>query len=236
MENQNKIETAIEERNLSELTLLSNNARYMDKKEFDLLVHNIKKDGCLTSLPLVYDGDVKGEVVSGNHRVQAAIKAGLTEIKVIVVKSPLTQDQKIGLQLSHNSITGKDDPNLLKALYDSIGDLDYKMYSGISDEMFKVDDLTLSAMTFETPKEEEVILHFLQGDKEVFIDALKKIEKKAKKAHLVADVSDFNSLFDVVFKVKAEMNILNTTEAVKALVQLANERLQQLAEESANNE
>lgn len=236
MENQNKIETAIEERNLCDLSLLSNNARYMDKKEFDLLVHNIKKDGCLTSLPLVYDGDVVGEVVSGNHRVQAAIKAGLTSIKVIVVKSPLSQDQKIGLQLSHNSITGKDDPNLLKALYDSIGDLDYKMYSGISDEMFKVDDLTLSAMTFETPKEEEVILHFLQGDKEVFIDALKKIEKKAKKTHLIADVSDFNSLFDVVFKVKAEMNILNTTEAVKALVQLANERLEQIAKESSVDE
>lgn len=226
----NKIITAVEERKLSELTLLANNARYMDKKEFDLLTSNIKNDGCLTSFPLVYDGDVYGEVLSGNHRVQAAIKAGIELAQVIVIKSPLTKDQKIALQLSHNSITGKDDPNLLKALYDSIENLDYKMYSGITDEMFKVDDLTLAAMSFETPKEEEVILHFLQGDKEVFCDSLKKIEKKAKKLHLIAHMEDFNSLFDSVFKVKSELNILNTTEAIRAVVRLAEERLAEISD------
>lgn len=227
-----KLNVEIEERNLNELTLLSNNARYMDKKEFDLLVSNIRNDGCLTSLPLIYDGDVPGEVISGNHRVQAAIKAGIISAKVIVVKSPLTYDQKVALQLSHNSITGKDDPNILKSLYDSINDLDYKMYSGITDDMFKVDELTLAAMTFETPKEEEVILHFLQGDKEVFIDSLKKIEKKAKKTHLIADIQDFNSLFNLVFQVKSELNILNTTEAIKAIVRLAEERLEQIEQDN----
>lgn len=228
-----KIETVIEERELRSLSLLERNARYMDKKEFDLLVSNIKNDGCLTSLPLVYDGDVAGEVLSGNHRVQAAIKAGLQTAKVIVIKSVLTQDQKTAIQLSHNSITGKDDPNLLKALYDSIGDLDFKLYSGVTDEMFKVDELTLSAMTFETPKEEEVILHFLQGDKEVFCEALERIAKKAKKLHLIADIDDFNQVFNVVFAAKQELNILNTTEAFKAVVRLAEERLQQLTETAA---
>jgi hypothetical protein len=227
-----KIETVIEERELCRLSLLEHNARYMDKKEFDLLISNIKTDGCLTSLPLVYDGDVLGEVLSGNHRVQAAIKAGLQTAKVIVIKSALTQDQKTAIQLSHNSITGKDDPNLLKALYDSIGDLDFKLYSGVTDEMFKVDELTLAAMTFETPKEEEVILHFLQGDKEVFCEALERIAKKAKKLHLIADIDDFNQMFNVVFAVKQELNILNTTEAFKAVVRLAEERLQQLTETS----
>lgn len=229
-----KIETVIEERELRSLSLLEHNARYMDKKEFDLLVSNIKNDGCLTSLPLVYDGDVAGEVLSGNHRVQAAIKAGLQTAKVIVIKSVLTQDQKTAIQLSHNSITGKDDPNLLKALYDSIGDLDFKLYSGVTDEMFKVDELTLAAMTFETPKEEEVILHFLQGDKEVFCEALERIAKKAKKLHLIADIDDFNQVFNVVFAVKQELNILNTTEAFKAVVRLADERLQQLTETAAD--
>lgn len=108
-----------------------------------------------------------------------------------------------------------------------------KVYSGITDDMFKVDDLTLAAMTFETPKEEEVILHFLQGDKEVFLDSLKKIEKKSKKIHLIADISDFNSLFELVFKAKSEMNILNTTEAIKAVVRLAEERLKQIEEDNS---
>ena len=227
-----KIETAIEERSLRDLTLLADNARYMDKKEFDLLVSNIKNDGCLTSLPLIYDGDKQGEVLSGNHRVQAAIQAGIETAKVIVVKSPLSHDQKVAIQLSHNSIAGKDDPNLLKALYDSISDLDFKMYSGVTDDMFQVDDLTRAAMTFEAPKEEEVILHFLQGDKEVFAESLEKIAKKAKRLHLIADISDFNDMFNVVFKVKSELNILNTAEAVKAVVRLASERLEQIEQDN----
>lgn len=37
------------------LTRLPVNARYMTKEEYDRLVENVRADGCLTSVPLVYE-------------------------------------------------------------------------------------------------------------------------------------------------------------------------------------
>ena len=136
-----KLDIVIERRKLSDLRALEKNAHYLEKNEFDTLVANIKRDGCLTSLPVIYDHDVPGEILSGNHLVKAALKAGIVEADIIVIKSALSQDQKPGVILSHNSIKGKDDPNVLKELYDSIISLDFKAYSGLTDDAFKVPEI-----------------------------------------------------------------------------------------------
>ena len=63
------------------IKLLEVNARFMSADEFQKLVANVKRDGCLTQLPFcVYNDDGELEVLLGNHRVQAAIEAGLKEI------------------------------------------------------------------------------------------------------------------------------------------------------------
>src|SRR5690242_16828167 len=98
------LQTRVTRVRLSELKLLEKNARYMKPEQFNRLVENIRRDGCLTSVPLVHrDGDDL-VVVSGNHRVSAAIKAGIEESDVIEVMSPLTRQQFVALQLSHNAI------------------------------------------------------------------------------------------------------------------------------------
>lgn len=119
------------------LALLKTNARYMRHEQYQQLVSNIKRDGRLTSVPLVapVDGDPAVlEVLSGNHRTQAAIDAGLPEIPVMVILSPLTKDQRVALQLSHNAIAGQDDPAILKALYESLDDIDWRLYAGLDDK------------------------------------------------------------------------------------------------------
>jgi ParB-like nuclease domain len=70
---------------LSELQLLEKNARYLKGPLFNRLVENIKADGCLTSFPLVARQGDALTVISGNHRVSAAIKAGIGETDVIEV-------------------------------------------------------------------------------------------------------------------------------------------------------
>lgn len=81
--------------NPKELKLLEVNARYMKHEEFQRLVDNVKRDGCLTQLPFCcLDEDWNWMVLSGNHRVQAAISAGLEEIEVQVTEDELTKDQK----------------------------------------------------------------------------------------------------------------------------------------------
>ena len=81
----------------------------MRKAVFEQLTENIRRDGYLSSVPLCQElegGDL--EVLSGNHRVQAAIAAGVEQILVIVIPENASP-RKIAIQLSHNSLTGEDD-------------------------------------------------------------------------------------------------------------------------------
>jgi hypothetical protein len=230
-----KIETRIELRLLKDLRLLDpgQNARFMKKRDFDQLVENIRNDGCLTSAPLVYDLDTPGEILSGNHRVQAAIQAGIERADVIVILSTLTKDQKTAIQLSHNRIVGEDDKSVLKMLYESISDIDDKLYSGIADDDFKIDELNICAISFMQAHVEEVVFAFLPEDKEAVLDWLKNVEKIAKKSTVViSDKRDFGKFYDAIVGVKQIKNVLNHATAIRLLCDLAKERLEQLQAET----
>ncbi|WP_300709739.1 ParB/Srx family N-terminal domain-containing protein [uncultured Desulfovibrio sp.] len=229
-----KLDIKIEHRSFSELHFLQENAHYMDKREFDQLVSNIKRDGVLTSLPVVYDGDIPGEILSGNHRVKAAIAAGLEGGNVIVVRTPLTRDQKLAIQLSHNSIHGKDDPNLLSKLFSEIISLELKEYSGLTDDDFKVAEVELVPLSFAQPESEIITLAFLGEDLKIFEDHLKKLEKIAQKNPVyLASMKNFDDFHRAVFKTKNGLSIINTSLAIMMMTKLA---LQKLAEMEAANE
>ena len=142
------MKTRIIQINPRELKLLKLNARYMRHEEYQKLVANIKRDGQLTSAPFACkDGD-EYLVLSGNHRTKAAIAAGLETIPCIVTDDELSEDQKIGIQLSHNALSGKDDLYILKELYDKILDLDWKEYSGLDDKTLEMlDKMTAQSLS-----------------------------------------------------------------------------------------
>ncbi len=125
---------------------------------FSQLVENIRRDGCLTSVPLVYDDDGKLEVLSGNHRVMAAIKAGLEEAEVMEITTPLGREQRVAIQLSHNAIAGADDPSILAELWADL-DFAYKEYSGLTEEdLAGITEIDTTAISVEAPKYEELNL------------------------------------------------------------------------------
>lgn len=225
------IETAIRRVALAELKLLEKNAHYMDPDEFTRLVNNIKNDGVLTSLPVVY----RGTVLSGNHRTQAAIKAGLEEADVIEIVSELSEDEQKAIQLSHNAIKGKDDSNILRELYDSINSLDLKLYSGLTDDDFKITDVEVQTLSFVQPTYEDMVIAFLPEEKALFIEALEKIGKKAKDRLIVAGrASDFDLVFRAVIDAKSKLNIINTAEALKTIAELALQKLEEIPDEPAD--
>ncbi|HCL6004046.1 ParB/RepB/Spo0J family partition protein [Citrobacter freundii] len=225
------IETAIRRVALAELKLLEKNAHYMDPDEFTRLVNNIKNDGVLTSLPVVY----RGTVLSGNHRTQAAIKAGLEEADVIEIVSELSEDEQKAIQLSHNAIKGKDDSNILRELYDSINSLDLKLYSGLTDDDFKITDVEVQTLSFVQPTYEDMVIAFLPEEKTLFIEALEKVGKKAKDRLIVAGrASDFDLVFKAVIDAKSKLNIINTAEALKTIAELALQKLEEEPDESAD--
>jgi len=196
----------------------------MPGAQYKQLVSNLKRDGVLTSSPLIYEG----VVLSGNHRVQAAIDVGIEKADCIEITTKLTEQQKVAIQLSHNSITGQDDPNILSSLYESL-DLSFKQYSGLTDEILKIDDIDISALSVGAPKYEELNILFLPEDLEAFEQRLNELNKKANKPDVhTARFEDFNAFFDAIVKVKAKFNIHNSAIALSRMVDLALERLEQI--------
>ncbi|MCD1124822.1 ParB N-terminal domain-containing protein [Jinshanibacter sp. LJY008] len=218
------IETEVKKVNLRELRILEKNAHFMEPAMFARLVDNIKRDGKLTSFPVVY----QNEVLSGNHRTQAAIKAGIEEDYIINITSELTEDEKLAIQLSHNSINGKDDNNILKELYNSINSMDMKLYSGLTDDSFKMEEINVESLSFVQPSYEDMLIAFLPEDRIAFMEGIEKITKKAKdKLVMTANISDFDLIYKAVITTKSKLNILNTAEAFKAMATLALQKLEE---------
>lgn len=221
------LETRIVRRKLKDLKLLAGheNARYMKAAQFQLLVENLQRDRVLTSTPLVY----RDVILSGNHRVQAGIKAGIEECDCIELLGDVSADRQLALQLSHNAINGEDDPNILATLWKTLP-FEEKRYSGLTDDVLgKVQELDVQSLGIGGPAYEELRMLFLPDDAGEFTAAIKRIEKLSKNPpFFVADKADFDKLFDAIIAVKSKMNVHNTALAVKLMAQLALERIEQL--------
>jgi hypothetical protein len=219
------LQTRVIKARLSDLKLLEKNARYMKGPQFERLVENIRRDGVLTSFPLVHREGEALVVISGNHRVSAAIKAGIEESDVIEVTTPLTRQQFVALQLSHNAIAGQDDPNILRSLYDEL-DFGWKEYSGLTDDAFDIEDLDASVLRVEQPFYEELTISFLPGDADVFGSWLDKIgSSKRAGERLVGLYEDFRVFFDQLLAVKAAKDVRNTAVALRLMAELAGHAL-----------
>jgi len=200
---------------------------------FSQLVENIRKDGCLTSVPLVYEENGKLEVLSGNHRVMAAIKAGVEEADVMEIMTRLTAEQRVAIQLSHNAIAGQDDPSILAELW---ADLDFalKEYSGLTEEdLAGITEIDATGLTVEAPSYEEIVLAFLPEEKKAFVELLGRIQEAKRKARwIVAHYDDFARLFDAIIAVKSKLDIHNGAVALRVMADLAMERLAEMESRS----
>lgn len=212
------------------------NARYMEPAEFRRLVENLKKDGKLTSVPLcclLPDGRI--ELLSGHHRRLAAIEAGFKTIKVEVILNELSEDRKNAIQLSHNAISGKDNPSILQQMWAGLS-LDAKKFSGLTeDDIGKFSDIKIDGIAAASLKYDEVSLMFLPMDREIFEQALKHLDGSKKKIpHIhVAHAEAFSVFFDAVVNVKEKRGVNNSALAIVTMAELAMERLAQIEAEEA---
>nr|BDD45304.1 hypothetical protein 24 [bacterium] len=219
----------------SSLRILSSeeNARYMTADQMRRLTDNLSRDNALTSVVCVYPEKQKLTVLSGNHRVEAAIAAGHKQVPVLVIQTPLSKERRISIQLSHNAITGQDDPNLLKKHYESLT-MEYKAYSGLTDDNFPIlNKLNIDGLSIGSPKYEEISLMFLPSEKEAFTNQLEKFEKaKDKKiSHILASYDDFDSFFDAIVAVKEFKNVFNNAVAIRLMADLAMEKIIEYGEQ-----
>lgn len=225
------METKVIKVNPKELKLLEVNARFMKADEFKRLVNNVKRDGCLTQLPFCCYND-KNELVvlSGNHRVKASIEAGLKEIEVQITEEKLSKDQRIAIQLSHNAISGQDDMAILKDLYESIDDINYKDYSGLDDQTLKLlDDITAQSMSGAGLKYQMLNFLFLPSEVKEIKEVIKEVSTQVKKdVTLSAKYEDYDDFLDVLNDVSKGTRVKNSAVTIMAMISIVKNHIEDL--------
>lgn len=198
------------------LVLLKQNARYFKKETFKQLVDNIKKDRRLSSVPLCHrleDGAL--EVLSGNHRVQAAVEAKIEQIMIMVILEDLSKSERIAIQLSHNALVGEDDAGILGDLWAQIEDIQQRLYAGLSsDAMQEIEDIKM--VTFSTPSIATRAVTFLFTEHEMGLldQVLSELDQVSAKKIVAHPVEQFEPFFKRLQQLKDQKDIKNGSLAM----------------------
>lgn len=228
--------TRIERMRLADLRLLPTNARYMTHAQFVALVDNIRRDGCLTSVPLAWrDEDGRYLVLSGNHRVKAALEAlgPDAEGDVMLTDESMSEAERVARILSHNAINGQDDPATLRLLYDSIEDIDWRVYSGLDDRTLELlakietPGITPARLDYLT-----VVLLLLPEERERLDACLAAAKAAIEGADAVyaARLAEYDRAMDALDLAGRSYGIRNTAASLTVILDLFEAHLPELAQ------
>ncbi|MGH7174014.1 MAG: ParB/Srx family N-terminal domain-containing protein [Gemmataceae bacterium] len=209
---------------------LDKNAHYMTHEVFQNLVANIQRDGALASVPFCWHDGTTFHVLSGNHRVKAAVAAGVSRILILYDDRPLSRQERVAIQLSHNAINGKDDPALLKELWAEIDDLSLKYYAGLDDKQLEqLADAQLKSMREAVLDYKSVMFLFLPEEVEALENAFQRaVESSVCEEAVTARLSEFSRLVDALDKTKASFAIKNHAVALSIVLDVFERHLTEL--------
>lgn len=151
------------------------NAQEMNEADFNRLVNNLKRDGVLTSAPLLMNQDGKNKLmcISGHHRIKAAIKAGIEGSTCLIVEE-VDESTRIRLQLSHNDIHGEPNQDILAILQQSLSEIDISLVdsTGIENQIKEAQSVSIDIPNFQY-----INVCLLDTSREKFVDMIMSLEK-----------------------------------------------------------
>jgi len=214
----------------NDCVLLDRNARYMTKEQQARLDENIKRDGFLSQLPFgIRQQDGKYKIISGNHRIKSAVKAQMEAVLILYGDEADFDDQRqLAIQLSHNAVSGQDDPVLLKALYLELDDLFLKAYTGINErELLNYKPLDLSTIAEKDIELSEIRFLFSEQNKAKIMRLLDALDSTlfldAGNDSLAFMESDW--FIEVMSKVQKKYQIKNRSAALLKMCTMVEECL-----------
>ena len=149
------------------------NPQQMDEKTFSGMVKSMKEKGWILDGPTIWEkGENDYQIISGHHRVQAGIEAGIVETQCKVIKG-ITEEQAKILVLEANQRRGEFDDSILTDFIDDIiNNSDYDIDSIIEEVGFK-QNISLDAFDFsdfdeqieDSQEENEVHIGFVVPNK-----------------------------------------------------------------------
>lgn len=201
------------------------NARYFSPEIMQQLTNNIADAGNLESMPLVYVEDGVYKIISGHHRIEAAVAAKLPWILVLRAL-PKSHDEVVSMQIAHNALVGIDDKVILSEMFQSIQDIQLRLRTGLNDELAKI---TYTSLNFRIGEFRELTLLFLPeqlGELESDLEMIaRNTSVRPQTTVMLADRSDFDTFTKVLRRIKRTENIKNNATAILRMAQLAMEHL-----------
>lgn len=209
------------------------NAQEMSQGMFDRLVENIRQRGALESLPYCSQPDGEGTItiISGHHRVRAAVAAGLQEFPALIDTNPMPRSLIRAKQIAHNQLTGSPDNDVLAKMIEQIDNVDDMLLTGLDKESLPaLNDsakLDLPQMTFDWLTVE---LLFLPPQ----LRRLEDLVKSVGSADMVgaANYEQFSEFSHAMVKLGHVKNIKNMAAVVDYLTRIALREIEQSEDES----
>ncbi len=209
--------------------LLEKNARFMSKETIERLSENIQHDGFLSQLPFgVKQENGKFLIVSGNHRIKAAIRAKQKRVLILYgLETDFDKNRRLAVQLSHNAIVGEDDKGILRELYVDIDDLFSKEYTGVLEEfMLNYEPVKLPELSELDIPLHEIHFTFSHADHEYVQKVLDRLEiQNCKPDRNAVVIGDMDRFVDVVTLVKKRKNVRDRSIALLRMCQICEDYL-----------
>lgn len=218
-------------RTIEDCVPLEKNAHYMEKQTLDRLTANVAEDGFLSQLPFAMKrDDGKYLILSGNHRLKAAIKAGLEHILILYIDE-VDKDRQIAYTLSHNALVGKDDLQMLKEIYQEMHSIEAKEFSGLNGIKFiDVDKINTVSINDGDIELTELKFLFTESRSNNVKSVLAELEKQDIDENCSIVTGSYEAFIKVATEVKKKYNIKSNTVAFARMIDICSEHLKDTGE------
>lgn len=212
------------------------NANEMTGEDFSALCDNIEKSG-LSSVPCCYKKqNGRFVMISGHHRLRACKKLRYTKIGILYCnEEELTKDEIIAIQLSHNSLHGEDNKNILKKLFEQIQTIEFKKFAHINID--EISSINTDGINIYALKENFVFTVILYPNSFGVLDELYgDIREQSKKSDVLILASQEENemlLMKLQKEIGTQYNIKSPSITFAKLLELAKERMEEIKEGGA---
>jgi hypothetical protein len=210
---------------LTDLKPAARNARHMTSIMFGRLKENIAKDKALGSLPLCWRNlDGTFEIMSGHHRISAAIQAGVEYSLVLYTDAVLSSDERVAIQLSHNALSGHDDVQALLELSHSIGDPKLLRYASIDLlDLPKLNPTGLLSLTEAKMTLRPVLFYLTDYEAQTLQDFVEEYNSRPLSSGalgFIVHIKEFEAFMQKLQELAEKHHLVNANGALSEMVEI----------------
>lgn len=206
------------------------NANKMTDSDFRSLCDNIGLSGMSSVPTCMKRSNGRFTMISGHHRLRAAKKLGYSRLGILYVEeAELSDDERIAIQLSHNSLHGKDDRNILKLLFSQIKEIDFKKFAHI--DIDEIGSIQTGQLNFVPSKECYTVSFILYNEStEYFNELIGDIRELSRRSDvlILANDEDNEDFFMMLRKaVRDTFHIKSSSVTFAKILELASQQLKE---------